>query len=126
MSEGSGHLILPSRVMQEMAQERIEQALELTCPAAEKLRFADTNRVAVRCGVNGDAFAAQDAPQAVLAFCGGEYTSCPIWQASVDRDPVIERERRAREAARRKEITERQIASGLRVDDRGDDIIVPE
>jgi hypothetical protein len=77
---------------------------EPKCPASKIDRYSDTGRAVAYCGVERRHFPVQQAPQAVLMFCCGEYGECPVWQAERDHDPVIERVHKAQDAAKAREI----------------------
>ena len=112
-------LLLPADVARELQIERAFDR-EPTCEAANVGHYVDSRRKYVRCGIMREHFpvAGPDGlPLAAAAFCFGDYTSCPVWQAA--RDGTVDEihanlDRRATERE-----TRRQIVLGIRVDDRG-------
>lgn len=112
-------LLLPGHVAREL---EIEGAFdgEPTCEAATVGTYADSSRKYVRCGIAKDHFplaGGQGMALAAASFCFGAYQTCPVWLRAHDGrmkeiDENLERRRVARE-------TERQIATGVRVNDRG-------
>jgi hypothetical protein len=110
-------LILPATIAREL---EVEGAFDRdpTCPAATAGHYADSHRKHVRCGVEEAHFAVADSPMAAAAFCFGDYTTCPVWTREKDGElDALRAKLRARATAR---LTERQIATGLRVDDSDD------
>lgn len=99
--------------------DSVPEKLEPKCPAAQITRFADTGRPAIKCGVEGNAFAVEESPVAALGWCCGDYTDCPVWMAERENDDVIDRVLAAKEQGEQDRITRRQIERGIRFDDRG-------
>lgn len=101
------------------------------CPAAQLGKFADTGRVYVRCGVERKVFAVSDSPAAAINWCCGDYDGgsilgpCPVWVAEQEADPALARTYAAQEKVAADALTHRQIAAGVRVDDRGLDPSLP-
>jgi hypothetical protein len=58
------------------------------------------------------------AAMALSRFCCDEYGECPSFQAAANNDPIVEEQRKAKEARATEAQTQRQIATGMRVDDR--------
>lgn len=118
-------IILPGRAVREMVEDAKQRAFdklpEARCPAATLGRYADSGNAYLNCGVEQSHFPVSAAPMSVLNWCCGEYSGCPTWQAAKNHDAVVERTIRAREAAKQDAITRRQITSGVRVDDRGEE-----
>jgi hypothetical protein len=116
-----GTIYLPNSALQDVKQRQIiEQAPQTTCPAARTGRYADSGNLFLHCGIEKKHFAALDSPAGFLSFCCGDYTRCPSWQAEKTGDAVIQRVAHATERNQVERVTERQVASGLRVDDRGE------
>lgn len=97
----------------------LQAALEPKCPAAKIGKYADSGNLYLRCGVERQHFPVTHSPMSVVAWCCGEYGGCPSWQAAKDNDPDLKRMLQAREQAEIDAATARQIAAGVRVDDRG-------
>jgi hypothetical protein len=117
-------IILPGRAVREMVDEAKQRAFErlpeTKCPAASLGRYADSGNSFLRCAIEQQHFPVSAAPLVVMNWCCDGYEGCPTWQAAKSRDPVIERTLAAREQAKQDGITRRQIAAGVRVDDRGE------
>lgn len=102
-----------------LVPDSIPEKIEATCPAATVTRYKDTGRPAIICRVANDSFAVEENPMGSLGWCCGEYTDCPVWRSQKDGDPIVERQRIAREGAALRKQTERQVETGMRIDDRG-------
>lgn len=112
---GRDDLILPAQVARELEIEGVFDR-PATCDAAVVGQYADSHRKYVRCQIAGMHFPISDSPLAAASFCFGEHTTCPIWRRERDGELVALRAKlHRREQAR---ITQRQIETGLRVDDR--------
>lgn len=103
------------------------------CPAATLGTYADSGRVYVKCGVEKNSFAVADSAVAAIQWCCGDYAGadsdrfgpCPVWQAEQENDPALQRTYAAQEQAATDALTAEQIASGIRVDDKGHDPSLP-
>lgn len=107
------------------AEVNLERAVgETTCPEARSGDYADSRRRYIVCGIAEKAgekpdMAVADFPIAVRALCCGDYVDCPVYQA--DRETLgeeFQQHKKLLEQRRQQRITDRQIASGARVDDR--------
>lgn len=115
-------LIVPGQVAREMdVERRVEElARTPTCPAASAGQFADTGRRYIRCTPADDVYVARENIEAVLAFCCGDHTACPVWRMSRENGgAAIAAFRAEMEQHRQDRITREQIERGVRVDDRG-------
>lgn len=112
-------LLLPGRVARELEIEGAFKG-DPTCEAASVGTYADSNRRYVYCAIAKDHFplaGGEGLALAAASFCFGAYKTCPVWMRAHDgrlKEIEANLERRANDRA-----TRRQIASGLRVDDRG-------
>lgn len=88
------------------------------CPAARAGKFADSGQLYIRCAIEQQYLSIADAPAAIEQLCCGDHTICPTWRAHKENDPVIDRQRQAIARRERDRITQRQIETGLRADDR--------
>ncbi len=93
---------------------------DTTCPAASDGRYADSGRRYIRCGIAKDHFPIAENPRAATGFCCGTYGACPVWQADRAGTTDLDLAEHRRLIAQREQdrITDRQHATGVRVDDR--------
>lgn len=113
-------LIVPGQVARELDVERqVERLAEHpTCPHAETGRFADTGRRYIRCQPSGSHYVVRENPQAVVVFCCGDYTRCPVFEMVREGGDAIDQFRAEMEQRRQDRLTRAQIERGIRVDDR--------
>lgn len=89
---------------------------EVKCPMGEA-----HGKQVVLCRKAKDFLTVAHDPLAIAMFCASTHghQQCPVWQSEKDGTGMIERTLAAREEADLREATERQIETGVRVDDRG-------
>lgn len=111
-------IVIPGHTGLDIETER--RVGDTTCPAASDGNYADSGRRYVRCAIADDHFAVATNPRAAIGFCCGEYTACPVWLADRAGTTDVDLIAHYREIAQRQQdrITDRQIASGTRRDDR--------
>lgn len=109
-------LILPSWVHQ-IQEASYADAKDPKCPAASLGHYADSGKQYLRCGVERRHFPVQESPLAVHGWCCDDYASCPVWIAGKEDDPALARTHNAQDELDRRAQTERQIETGMRVDD---------
>jgi hypothetical protein len=105
-------------LVREAGDEIRRNGFTCRCPAAQ----TDGQHQVLLCGVQRDWFPVRQNPTAVLMWCAGDYTDCPIWQAAHDEPALVDTTITAAEDGRTAKLTERQIATGLRVDDREEEV----
>jgi hypothetical protein len=105
---------------------RAPEDLKIVCPAGSVTRFRGSGRPAIRCGIERNSFAVEDSPVSALGWCCGDYADCPVWQSEKNRDPIVARQRAAQDAAEQEKLTEEQIRTGVRFDDRQQELGVLE
>jgi len=101
-------------LIREAGEEIARNGFTCTCPAAQ----TDGQHQVLLCGVTKDWFTVRGNPAAVLMWCAGDYTDCPVWIASHDEPDLVQATIDAAVQSANFKITGKQIASGLRVDDR--------
>jgi hypothetical protein len=102
-------------LIEQTADALIHDGFELDCPAAKK-NGANT---IVLCGIERQPIPVRSSPLSIAMWCAGDHTDCPTWQAARDRDPALERAAAAQAEHEHLATTEREIRSGLRIDDQG-------
>lgn len=112
--------VRPPTVLPPEVQAKLDRREPMTvvCPAGEPVRDRKTGRQGVFCKIEDDSLTLAESAIAVACFCCHEYTECPSWQADRDNDPVVERQRQAKAQRKQDRLTERQVETGMRVDDR--------
>lgn len=109
-------VILPPEV-----QAKIDRGEPMTvrCPAGEPIRDRRGHQ-GVLCKIEREPLSLANSAIAIAMLCCHDYQECPTWQASVDEDPVVERQHKATEQRKQDRLTEDQVAHGVRFDDRDD------
>lgn len=112
---GRDDLLLPGHIARDLEVEGVFDR-DPNCEAAVVGQYADSHRKYVRCAIAGEHFPLAEFPLGAAAFCFGEHTTCPIWRR--DRDGGLIEHRQKLHDREQTRITARQIATGLRVNDR--------
>jgi hypothetical protein len=111
---------LPSLII-ETYEDLRANGFEVHCPMGEAVHGR-----AVICRKARDILGIRSDPLAIKMWCSSEdgysdaKTGCPIWLGEKEGDGKIERTIAAREEAKVRQETTRQIETGMRVDDRDD------